>query len=57
MENPYLLKTEEQLREDFRQENEAKKLKIKLYREQVYQKASCSDKIKMIIRSWFEKDD
>jgi hypothetical protein len=54
MEKP---KTTEQLKEDFKQQHESRKKRLQIYRQQLYDKASFSDKMKMIIRSWFEKKD
>jgi hypothetical protein len=47
----------QKLRADYKQQNEDRKQRRGLLRAEIYERASCSDKMKMIIRSWFEKSD
>jgi len=51
-------KTVEQLREDFKKENDSRKRKLEIYKEdykaEIYRNASIVGKIKITIRTWFE---
>jgi len=49
--------TIQNLRENFKKQNDDRKARRQQLQNEIYERASCSDKMKMIIRSWFEKSD